>query len=92
MVIRISQEDAITAVNGTENLKIFAFSPLSAKTGALGGYDSTLGQYITYEAGWEPFTLAGDVGQWFRLTNDVSEIFNNLMEILEDTACATTSE
>ena len=92
MVIRISQEDTITAINGTEDLKVFVFSPLSAKTGTLGTYDSTIGQYVSYEAGWEPFTLAGEVGQWYRLTNDVAEIFNNLMEILEDTACATTSE
>ena len=92
MITRISQEDTVAAINGTEDLKVFVFSPLSAKNGTLGGYDATLGQYVTYEAGWEAFTLAGDVGQWYELTNDVTEIFNNLMEILEDTACAPTSE
>jgi len=92
MITRISQEDTVAAINGTDDLKVFVFSSLAAKHGTLGGYDATLGQYVTYEAGWEPFTLAGDTGQWYELTNNSLQLFNNLMEILENTACAPAEE
>ena len=92
MITRISQEDTVAAINGTDDLKVFVFSSLAAKHGTIGSYDATLGQYVTYEAGWEPFTLAGDTGQWYELTTDTTALFNNLMEILEDTACGPPSQ
>ena len=89
---RITQANVVDAINGTEDLKVFVFSPGFTKTGVDSEWDPTIQQYVTYEAGWEAFTLAGDTGKWYELTNNTTEIFNNLMEILEDTACAPTSE
>jgi len=89
---RIDRSDVINAINGTEDLKVFIFSPTGTKIGTDGEWDSTLGQFVTWQSGWEAITFAGDTGQWYELTNNTTEIFNNLMEILEDTACAPTSE
>ena len=89
---RIDRSDVINAINGTEDLKVFVFSPTGTKIGTDGEWDSILGQFVTWQSGWEAITFAGETGQWYELTNNVTEIFNNLMEILEDTACATTSE
>ena len=50
------------------------------------------GTWTTLYTGWEPLTMAGDVGQWYILSNDFNVMFGNLMEVLEDTACAPTSE
>ena len=89
---RIDRSDVINAINGTEDLKVFVFSPTGTKIGTDGEWDSILGQFVTWQSGWEAITFAGETGQWYELTNNTIEIFNNLMEILEDTACALTSE
>jgi len=84
---RITQESVVDAINGTEDLKVFVFSPGFTKTGSDAEWDSSLGQFVTYQSGWEALTFAGNSGQWYELTTDTIAIFNSLMEILEDTAC-----
>ena len=89
---RITQESVVDAINGTEDLKVFVFSPGFTKTGSTTEWDPILSQYVVYQSGWEALTLAGDTGQWYDLTTDTTALFNNLMEILEDTACGPPSE
>ena len=52
----------------------------------------TNGAWTSIYTGWEPLTMAGDVGQWYLLSSDFNVMFSNLMEILEDTACSTPEE
>jgi len=87
---RITQGHVVDAINGTEDLKVFVFSPAFTKTGVESEWDASTQQYVTYDAGWEAPTLAGETGQWYPLSNNSTEIFGYLMEILEDTACAIT--
>ena len=86
---RITQESVIDAINGTENLKVFVFSPAFTKSGSDAEWDSNSGQFITYQSGWEALTFAGNAGQWYELTTDTIALFNSLMAILEDTACGS---
>ena len=75
MMPEITQEILINGVNTIEDMKVFVFSPLSVKN-------------YTWVLGWEPITMAGDVGQWYELSHSSEDMFNNLMEILDNTACA----
>ena len=86
----ITQEIVVNAINGTEGLKVFVFSPEDTKNSTGAKYMN--GAWATLYTGWEPLTMAGDVGQWYILSNDFNVMFSNLMEVLEDTACAPTSE
>ena len=86
----ITQEIVVNAINGTEGLKVFVSSPESTKNSTGAKYMN--GSWTTFYTGWEPLTMAGDVGQWYILSNDFNVMFSNLMEVLEDTACAPPSE
>jgi len=85
----ITQEILINAVNGVEDLKVFVFSPESTKNST--GNKVLNGSWVSFATGWEPVTMAGDVGAWYLLSDDTNVMFNNLMEVLEDTACSTTN-
>ena len=86
----ITQEILVNAINGVEDLKVFVFSPESTKNST--GNKVSNGAWVSFPTGWEPITMAGDVGAWYLLSDDINVMFNNLMEVLEDTACSTTSE
>ena len=86
----ISQEILVNAINGVDDLKVFAFSPEDTKNSTQDKYVN--GAWTSIPTGWEPVTMAGDVGSWYLLTDDVGVMFNNLMEVLEDTACSISSE
>ena len=86
----ITLEILFNAINGVEDLKVFVFSPESTKNST--GNKVLNGAWVTYQTGWEPITMAGEVGAWYLLSDDINVMFNNLMEVLEDTACSTTSE
>ena len=86
----ITQEIVVDAINGTEDLKVFVFSPVSTKVATKGKYSN--GSWTSLNVGWEALTLAGESGQWFEISPDAAQMFNNLMEVLEDTACGTPDE
>ena len=86
----ISQEIVIDSINGTEDLKVFVFSPTHTQT--INSTKFLNGVWSQIPAGWLPLTMAGDVGAWYQITPDATVMFNDLMEVLEDTACSTSSE
>jgi len=86
----IFQQILVAAINGAEDLKVFVFSPESTKNS--NKYSWSNGATSQIETGWVPITLAGEVGEWYELTTDSTEMFNNLMQVLEDTACFVPSE
>jgi len=86
----IYQQNLINAINGVEDLKVFVFSPESTKNSTKNKYSN--GTSTQIGTGWQPITLAGEVGEWYELTTDSTEMFNNLMQVLEDTACFVPTE
>jgi hypothetical protein len=85
----ITQEIVINAINGAGDLKVFVFSPESTKNSTTDKYSN--GSWTPFNTGWVPLTMAGEVGAWYILSTDTNVMFNNLMEVLEDTACSTSS-
>jgi len=86
----ISQEIVVSAINGTEDLKVFVFSPEGTKVFDASKYIN--GSWTQWPAGWQALTTAGDVGEWYQITPDASVMFNHLMQVLEDTACSVSDE
>ena len=84
------QEDLIDAINSVDDLKIFVFSPVATKNSTKLKYYN--GSSSIMGTGWEPITMAGDVGEWYKLSSDSAEMFNNLMQVLEDTVCFVPAE
>ena len=84
------QEDLIDAINSVEDLKVFVFSPESTKNSTKYNYSN--GSSSLIGTGWEPITMAGEVGEWYELSSNSTEMFNNLMQVLEDTACFVPTE
>ena len=87
---KIFQQTLVSAINGVEDLKVFVFSPESTKNSTANNWSNGTSSQIP--TGWEPVTLAGEVGEWFELTTNSTEMFNNLMQVLEDTACFVSEE
>ena len=74
---QITNDILLKLEGGVKDLSVFVFSPTSTANAAHWN-----GEYI----GWENLCQTG-TGQWFELTNDPEEIFNNLMQILDNTVC-----
>ena len=73
----ITNEILLKLQGNVKDLSVFVFSPNSVANKVW--WDGT------YE-GWENLCQVGN-GQWFELTNDSEEIFNNLMQIIDNTVC-----
>jgi len=74
---QITNDILLKLEGGVKDLSVFVFSPVStANTTHWNG---------TY-VGWENLCQTGN-GQWFELTSNSEEIFNNLMQILDNTVC-----
>ena len=71
-------QDIVAMMNTIDDIRLYGFSPPS-----LDGAPVVGGKIV----GFGPMVDAGDVGKWFELTTDAQEMFNNLMEILDSTAC-----
>jgi hypothetical protein len=68
----IREEDILSIVSAVIDLKIYPFSTLGTKT--------------TQHVGFEVYaTTTG--GEWFQLTNNPAEMYENLMTIIGDNAC-----
>jgi|GEM_PF-1494690 len=72
----IRQENIIEIINQTVDLKIYPFTNIISK-------DSGIPSKMT---GFNPFAIASG-GEWFNLTNNPAEIYENLMQIIEENAC-----
>jgi len=74
---QITNDILLKLEGGVKDLSVFVFSPTSTANSTHWN-----GTYI----GWENLCQTGS-GQWFELTNNPEEIFNNLMQILDNTVC-----
>ena len=74
----ISQDILVKAIEGALKLKIFIFSLSYLETGVNMGVAT---------GSWGPITLNNMAGKFFELTNDAVTMYNNLLEILDETAC-----
>jgi len=74
---QITNDILLKLEGGVDDLSVFVFSPISTANSTHWN-----GTYV----GWENLCQTG-TGQWFELTNNAEEIFNNLMQILDNTVC-----
>jgi hypothetical protein len=74
---KITNDILLKLEGGVKDLNVFIFSPNSTANAMT--WDGT---YI----GWENLCQVGS-GQWFELSSDSEEIFNNLMQIIDNTVC-----
>ncbi len=72
----ITQEILETAVASTPDLKVYTFSPQG------------IAEAWNNEGGWEPIAKASG-GKWYPLSTSITEMYNYLMEILDENACST---
>ena len=68
----IQEEDILAIINATIDLKIYTFSTVSTKSAQNNGF--------------EIYSTASG-GEWFKLTNNPAEMYENLMTIIGDNAC-----
>ena len=73
----ITNDILLKLESGVKDLSVFVFSPTSTANTTHWN-----GEYV----GWENLCQVG-TGQWFELTSSPEEIFNNLMQILDNTVC-----
>jgi hypothetical protein len=73
----ITNDILLKLEGGVKDLSVFVFSPKSTANAT--SWDGTY-------KGWENLCQVGS-GQWFELTNNSEEIFNNLMQIIDNTVC-----
>ena len=72
----ITQEILETAVASTPDLKVYTFSTPG------------IAEAWNNEGGWEPIAKASG-GKWYPLSTSIAEMYNYLMEILDENACST---
>ena len=70
----ITQDLLATTVASTPDLKVYTFSPKQIK------------ETWNNEGGWEPIAAASG-GKWYPLSTNVTEMYNYLMEIIDENAC-----
>ena len=75
---QILVEDIVGMMDTIDDIRLYAFCPPSIATAPV-----IAGKIV----GFGPLLTAGDGGKHFDLTTDAEEMFNNLMEILDSTAC-----
>jgi len=71
----VSNSLLVYAILGALNLKIYVFSLPGLEQLSIGG-------------GWGAVTLNNTAGKFYALTNSAIEMYNNLLEILDETACS----
>lgn len=68
----IREQDILDIISGTINLKIYPFSTTATKN--------------TINSGFEIYATQSG-GQWFKVTNNPAEMYENLMTIIGENAC-----
>ncbi len=73
----LEQSEILQAIQNADDLYVYTVTPtkLADKT-----------TWAGKEVGWEPLTAFG--GKWFELTASATKMYENLLEILDDTACS----
>ena len=71
----ISQLDLQQLISNCIDLNVYTFTKLAQKD------TSWMGE----QAGFEPLTIYG--GQWFELVGNPAQLYENLMQIIDDNAC-----
>jgi len=72
----ISQNDLQQLISNCIDLNVYTFTKPAHKGPA---------SYMGEPAGFEPLTIYG--GQWFELVSNPAQIYENLMQIIDDNAC-----
>ena len=72
----ITQEILEDVVASTPELKVYTFSTSGSK------------EAWNNEGGWEPIAKASG-GKWYPLSTSITEMYNYLMEIIDENACTT---
>ena len=72
----ITQDVLSTTVASTPDLKVYTFSTQSTK------------EMWNNKGGWEPIAKASG-GKWYPLSTSITEMYNYLMEIIDENACST---
>ena len=72
----LKQSELLTAIQNAIGLSVYTFTPETLKT-----MQKWNGELV----GWEPLTQFG--GKWFELTANAAIMYENLLEILDETAC-----
>lgn len=75
----ITQDNIIDSINLVDNLYVYTFSTYSTK-------DSV--KWTGEKTGWAPVAVNGS---WFELSSSAADMFDSLMQILDETACGGTS-
>ena len=75
---RITQDILVKAIEGVLKLKTYVFSLPYLETGFANS---------TQPSSWGPITLNNAAGKFYELTNSAVIMYNNLLEILDETAC-----
>ena len=75
---QIKHDDVLNLVSSAIDMVVYVFSPTLYKE-----YKTWTGD----EVGWESIAIASDGGKWFKLSNSATEMYNSLLEILNETAC-----
>ena len=72
----ITQDLLATTVASTPDLKVYTFSTQSSK------------EMWNNKGGWEPIAKASG-GKWYPLSTSITEMYNYLMEIIDENACSS---
>ena len=72
----ITQEELLETISYADDLNIYTFTPETFKNKVL---------WNGKKVGWEPLTQYA--GKWYKLTNNAAIIYENLLDILDETAC-----
>tara|TARA_R110002020_G_scaffold48694_6_gene138760 strand:- start:1261 stop:3198 length:1938 start_codon:yes stop_codon:yes gene_type:complete len=73
----ITQDTLLQALNGAPNTVVYTFSTVMAKEGQLAG---------GFNVGWAPVADATG-GEWFKLSFSPTEMYSNLMKIIDKEVC-----
>ena len=77
----ITQDELITTIQNAIDLSVYTFTPEGVKDALPAGWGPACAS-----GGWEPLTQF--FGKWYKLTSNAAIMYENLLEILDDTACS----
>jgi len=81
-VCGITEGELVSTIQNATNLSVYTFTPEGVKNGGPLSWAFGCGG----GGGWEPLTQF--LGKWYKLTSNAAIMYENLLEILDDTACS----
>ena len=73
----LTQGELVQSIASAVNLYVYTFTPNALKTKTT---------WNGNDVGWEPLTQFA--GKWFELTQSAAIMYENVLEILDETACS----